>query len=91
MSIRRYVNRRSRPAYPRTTLKYYSFGVNYNNCPDVFEYIFKATSAEEVSRATGVDVEYISRCTMADIDSAIRRGKHIDTVINGRLIDPEPC
>ena len=72
-----------------TGFKYFCFGVNYNNVPEVYEYFFKAKSADEVSKATGVDVEYINPCTMADIHSAIRRNKHIDTVINGRLVEQE--
>ena len=50
----------------------------------------KTKSAEDVSRATGVDLEYIYPCTMADISAAIRHRRHIDTVIHGRLVEVEP-
>ena len=73
-----------------TGFKYFCFGVNYDNCPDTYDYFFKAESAEDVSRATGVDLEYISPCTMADISAAIRHRRHIDTVIHGRLVEVEP-
>lgn len=68
-------------------MKYFSFGVNYNNEPDVYEYFFRAKDEHEVSEATGVDPEYISPCSMDDIRAAIRHGKHIDTVINVRLVE----
>ena len=80
---------RKKRHYNTTGFKYFCFGVNYNNCPETYEYFFKASSAEDVSKATGVDPEYINVCTIADISSAIRRRKHIDTVINGRLVETD--
>ena len=70
-------------------MKYFCFGVNYNNEPDVYEYFFRAKDEHEVSEATGVDPEYINPCSMDEIRAAIRHGKHIDTVINGRLVEAE--
>ncbi len=68
--------------------KYFSFDVNYGG-PDVFTYYFKADSEEEVSRATGVGLEYIFERGREEILDAIMRRVHIDTVRNGRLIEAE--
>lgn len=70
-------------------MNYYSFDVNYNNCPDVFTYYFRAKSAAQVAKATGVPATQISRRTRAEVRSASLRGKHIDTVVRGRLIETE--
>ena len=70
-------------------MKYYSFDVNYNNCPDVFTYYFRAKSAEQVAKATGVPVGEITQRTHHEIQRASLRGKHIDTVVRGRLIETE--
>ena len=69
-------------------MNYYSFDVNYNNCPDVFTYYFRAKSAEQVAKATGIPAERITQRTHADIKAASAQGKHIDLVVNGRLIEP---
>lgn len=58
-----------------TGFKYFCFGVNYDNCPDTYDYFFKAESAEDVSRATGVDLEYIYPCTMADLTLPMPKGR----------------
>ena len=68
-------------------MNYYSFDVNYNNCPDTFTYYFRATSEDEVAEATGIDVEYITKCSKKEIQRAAKAGKHIDTVIHGRLVE----
>lgn len=91
MAIRR-INRSTRPEQitrrdKSRGMNYYCFGVNYENSPDVYEYFFRAKTVEEVSRATGVDLEYISECSLPDIQSAIKRGRHIDTIVHGRLIE----
>ena len=78
-----------RKRYDTSGFKYFMFDVNYNNCPDVFTYYFKAKNLREVSKATGVDPEYIFECNMGHIRAAIRRGSHIDIVINGRLIEQD--
>lgn len=66
-------------------MRYYSFDVNYNNEPDVFTYYFRARSASEVSRATGVNIDLIFECTSEEA----HRSRHIDTVVNGRLIEQD--
>ena len=68
-------------------MKYFSFDVIYNNCPDVFTYYFRAKSLEEVARATGFPAGQITERTHADIRAASERGAHIDTVVHGRLIE----
>ena len=70
-------------------MNYYSFDVNYNNCPDVFTYYFRAKSAEQVAKATGFPIAQITKRTHAEIQAASLRGKHIDTVVRGRLIETE--
>ena len=75
--------------YDTSSFKYYSFDVNYNNEPDVFTYYFKARSSSEVARATGIELDCISECSDTEITNAIKHHKHIDIVINGRLIDRE--
>lgn len=87
--MNRAIHGRRNRRYNTTGFKYFCFGVNYDNGPDVYEYFFKAKSIEEVSQATGVDREYIYPCTIAAIGNAIKRRKHIDTVINGRLVEAE--
>ena len=67
-------------------MNYYSFDVNYNNCPDVFTYIFRAKSESEVAKATGVDTERIFRMSPSEVKEAHRQRKHIDTVVRGRLV-----
>lgn len=81
--------RRERLQKAMQGMKYFCFDVNYDNGPDVFEYFFRAKSEEEVSEATGVALEYIYPATEAAIQAARRHGRHIDTVINGRLIEEE--
>ena len=76
-----------RKRYDTSSFKYFMFDVNYNNCPDIFTYYFKSKNLREVSKATGVDAEYITECNMDDIRTAISHGRHIDIVINGRLIE----
>ena len=78
-------NRRRRD-YDTSSFKYYKFDVNYGE-PDVFTYYFKARSSSDVARATGVELSCISECSDTEIAIAIRHHKHIDIVINGRLID----
>lgn len=75
--------------FDTTGYKYFSFDVNYENSPDVYTYYFKAKSAGEVARATGVSLEYIGQCSADEITSAIKHGKHIDIVVSGRLIEQE--
>ena len=70
-------------------MNYYSFDVNYNNCPDVFTYYFRAKSAEQVAKATGVSASKITRRTREEVKAASLRGKHIDTVVRGRLVETE--
>lgn len=67
--------------------KYFSFDVNYNNCPDTFTYYFRAKSDAQVAKATGVSIDRISACSTAEIAEARRLGKHIDTVVRGRLVE----
>lgn len=81
--------RKRRRKYDTTGFKYFSFLVNYNNCPDVYEYFFKAKTSKEVARATGTDLALISECSAEEISNAIRHRKHIDIVINGRLVEPD--
>ena len=80
---------RRRQKYDTSGYNYYSFDVNYNTEPDVYTYYFKARSAKEVARATGVDVELISKCNEEEITRAIRHGKHIDVVVSGKLIEQD--
>lgn len=80
---------RLRKRYDTSGFKYYMFDVNYNNVPETFTYYFKAKNMREVSKATGVHVEFISECPDATIRNAISNGKHIDIVINGRLIEQD--
>ena len=66
--------------------KFFSIEVNYNNCPDVFTYYFRAKSAREVSKATGIATDRIRECSRAVI-AKLAPHTHIDTVVNGRLIE----
>lgn len=75
--------------FDTTGYSYYSFDVNYDNGPDVYTYYFKARSAKEVARATGVELDIISKCSDEEITHAIKHGKHIDIVVSGRLIEQE--
>ena len=70
-------------------MKYYSFDVSYNNCPEVFTYYFRAKSVEQVAKATGIPTCRISERTNAEIRNASLSGAHIDTVVRGRLIETE--
>ena len=83
------IPRSRRKRYDTSSFKYYMFDVSYNNCPDVFTYYFKAKNMREVAKATGIDAEFISECGENDIRRAITLGKHIDIVINGRLIEQD--
>ena len=87
-AINRIRNHR-KPRYDTTGFRYFSFDVNYDNGPDTYRYYFKARSAKDVARATGVDLEYISECSADEITNAIKRRKHIDVVISGRLVEQE--
>lgn len=68
-------------------MRYYSFEVNYNNCPETFTYYFRAKSGEQVAKATGVDIRRVVERTEHDINEAMRHGQHIDTVVRGRLVE----
>ena len=68
-------------------MNYYSFDVNYNNCPDVFTYYFRAKSDAEVSKATGVPTDLITQLSQREISEVRRRKSHIDTVVHGRLVE----
>ena len=70
-------------------MNYYSFDVNYNNCPDVFTYYFRAKSEADVAKATGVDIGRISPVGKPEMHEIRRRGMHIDTVGHGRLVGVE--
>lgn len=84
----RFTSHRTRK-YDTTDYDYYCFDVNYENTPDVYTYYFKAKSAKEVARATGVILQTIRKCSDEEITSAIKHGKHIDIVVSGRLIEQE--
>lgn len=68
-------------------MNYYSFDVNYQDCPETFTYYFRAKSGEQVAKATGVDIRRVVERTEQDITDAARRGMHIDTVVRGRLVE----
>ena len=88
-NVRTHLTSRRGRKYDTSGYNYYSFDVNYNNEPDVYTYYFKARSEKEVARATGVDIECISKCSDEEITRAIRHGKHIDIVVSGKLIEQE--
>ena len=70
-----------------SNMNIYSCEVNYNNCPDVFVYYFRAKSKDDVSKATGIPASRFNQCTRDEIHTAHKLGRHIDTVVRGRLIE----
>ena len=91
--VRRFAN--GKPAVTRKVMeasdikgRYFTFDVNYGG-EDVFPYYFQAKSARDVSLATGVDMEYIFEMSKREVLDLIRRRKHIDRVVRGRLVESE--
>lgn len=70
--------------------RYFTFDVNYGG-EDVYPYYFKADSALEVATATGVDLEYITEIGKATVCELMNKRKHIDRVVNGRLVERAVC
>lgn len=68
-------------------MDFYSYDVNYNNCPDTFTYYFFANSDEEVAQATGVDIDLITKCSPEEVKAMRKARKHYDVVLNGALVE----
>ena len=70
--------------------RFFTFDVNYGG-EDVFPYYFKADNAMEVANATGVDIDYIFEMSKAEVCELMKKRKHIDRVVNGRLVERAVC